>query len=746
MKGCSIMIEIIGKHPQFKEAKKDPVYLKLKARTNDDILGLLEDITVKLRDEQEINEAMERYPPVEAITESPTYHGTDILLNNVPSIPTHVPAANKKQLSPSPSPSPSPSQSPPQVINETIGGIQLPMPSKSFNLSPTFIVDPKQLASWIVKRNNGQEQPSVLILDIRPRHIFSQGSIKHKWIAQIEPLTLKPNVLSGKIEETMMMNPEAEQTIFAARHRFDLVVYYDQSSSDIGHCSDSLKYLRESIYEMEFQKVLQRAPILLGGGFNAWSSVIGEKGIYRYSNNIQPNNQLDDIQLTPIKVHHTVYDYFSSSTTAKPKESMGHTSNPPLRGIFGTNTNLFEPTTPPYQMPIPQMLTRKKTFIDNPFHGFTSTTNEQFDLPPQPLRPSIIPSRSSSKPMMGMAGLTNLGNTCFMNSILQCLSGTLPFVRYFLSGNYKRQGRHTDLAQAFTDLLRQMRSRVQKETVTTKLFHNALSQFDSEWTDFKQHDSQEFMIFLLSNLHEECKDEATKVPTWEQLDEKYGDGWLEKMPDWQANAWSWERSLALNSSVIVSLFQGQYRSRLRCLTCGTQSTTYNDFMSLVVPIAHLRTPTLYDCLDEFVKVETLQGTDRWRCPRCKELRVATKQLTLSRLPDVLLVTLQRFRDNGHFVDKLDNFVDYPITGLDMSKFVPPTMFPPTKPPEQSAFQYNLYAVSNHMGTLNGGHYTALVKNGTDWYEFNDTQIQKIEESKVVTKAGYNLFYVRSTVK
>lgn len=75
--------------------------------------------------------------------------------------------------------------------------------------------------------------------------------------------------------------------------------------------------------------------------------------------------------------------------------------------------------------------------------------------------------------------------------------------------------------------------------------------------------------------------------------------------------------MARNASVIVSLFQGQYRSRLSCLTCKTTSTTYNTFMSLSLPIPSKRAKlsgggvTLYQCLDYFVKEEILEKSEAW---------------------------------------------------------------------------------------------------------------------------------------
>jgi ubiquitin carboxyl-terminal hydrolase 8 len=138
------------------------------------------------------------------------------------------------------------------------------------------------------------------------------------------------------MEESMVMNPEAEQLIFAGRNQFDLIVYYDQNSQSLlDEKNSALGYLRQAIYELEFQKTLQRAPMMLAGGFDAWRSVIGEKGIFKYKSSVSDDQQNNasgspsyqqqnnnnhwlhpvmadqSPKYTPVKVHHTVYDYVS---------------------------------------------------------------------------------------------------------------------------------------------------------------------------------------------------------------------------------------------------------------------------------------------------------------------------------------------------------------------------------------------------------------------------------------------------
>ncbi|KAG2212280.1 hypothetical protein INT47_001639 [Mucor saturninus] len=858
MKGCSIMLEVIATHPNFKEARNDPSYKLLKSRMSDIVVNL-EDITLELQQQDVANhrddvleEAMTKYPSLDEFDSRENQTQSDYLLDDLPSVPTHAPLKTKRPSAPQPDiqpvymkmpePHPSPPPIPPtshNSVSSTDSTLILPSPT-NFIFPSVLIVDPPQLANWI-KKTGSENPPSILILDVRPRYISEQGCIKHRWIAQIEPLVLKQDVHSQKIEESMVMNRNPEQFVFSNRQQFDLIVYYDQNSISAAN-SVPLRNLHSAIYEMEFQKTLSRTPMMLAGGFDAWRSTVGEKGIYRYDRGSSDDNSpsfpqpkphwLQDVvrhgsdqsvTLEPVQVHRTTYDYFNSSGTSGNKESMSRHTNkykdtPPLRGIFNNSLNQPYPYSPTFSMPIPQPtgsntpdietfstkypdiqpntsskpgITRKNTYIDNPFNGFTKTTNKQFDVPPLPpkhVRPSptdsspplppkpsnIYDVHTSSPPtenrfapvsgnsfsqigtvMNGTTGLKNLGNTCFMNSIIQCLSGTVPFARYFLSGSYRKHinkenvlGTGGVVAEEFTALLRTMWG-AQYNFVSPILFREALIKFAPQFKGSEQHDSQEFLNFLLDGIHEDCNLITKRpVPPPESAEEEAR---FEKLPDWKASGIAWERYLERNSSVVVSLFQGQYRSRLTCLTCYATSTTYNSFMSLSLPIPKNNGASgvsLYDCLDYFVREEVLEKDDAWNCPKCKTLRKASKSLTLSKLPDVLLIHLKRFSYDGPFKNKLEIVVDSPMTGLDLSRYVPSSMFPPDTIVEQSTFNYDLYAVSNHFGSLTGGHYTACVRNGykNEWHNFDDSRFSVCDQSKVLSRAAYNLFYVRSTVK
>jgi len=146
-----------------------------------------------------------------------------------------------------------------------------------------------------------------------------------------------------------------------------------------------------------------------------------------------------------------------------------------------------------------------------------------------------------------------------------------------------------------------------------------------------------------------------------------------------------------------------------------------------------------DCLDAFASEEKLQPSEAWYCPDCKKHQCATKKFDLWRLPDALVIHLKRFNYNRYFRDKLDTFIDFPVSSLDLSKWV-------VNAEEQKNCIYDLYAVSNHFGGMGGGHYTAYAKNLVDgrWYNLDDSSVSPVDSERVVTQAAYVLFYHRRT--
>ncbi|XP_066474519.1 ubiquitin carboxyl-terminal hydrolase 19 isoform X3 [Tiliqua scincoides] len=156
--------------------------------------------------------------------------------------------------------------------------------------------------------------------------------------------------------------------------------------------------------------------------------------------------------------------------------------------------------------------------------------------------------------------------------------------------------------------------------------------------------------------------------------------------------------------------------------------------------------TLEQCLNLFTKPEVLAPEEAWYCPKCKQHREASKQLMLWRLPNVLIIQLKRFSFRSFiWRDKINDMVDFPVRSLDLSKFCI------GQKDEQQLPMYDLYAVINHYGGMIGGHYTAYARLPSDknsqrsdvgWRLFDDSTVTTVDESQVVTRYAYVLFYRR----
>ena len=127
---------------------------------------------------------------------------------------------------------------------------------------------------------------NVLLIDVRPRAEFDVGHIMHQRIICVEPTALRDNMSAEMLQEALVLSPDREQSFFAQRNEVDLVVYYDQSSdvSDWGPHrqkmpSQALSALKDALLDYSQEKPLQWPPILLNGGLDAWTDLLGSQAL-----------------------------------------------------------------------------------------------------------------------------------------------------------------------------------------------------------------------------------------------------------------------------------------------------------------------------------------------------------------------------------------------------------------------------------------------------------------------------------
>lgn len=212
---------------------------------------------------------------------------------------------------------------------------------------------------------------------------------------------------------------------------------------------------------------------------------------------------------------------------------------------------------------------------------------------------------TGSRDRRGLSGLSNLGNTCFMNSSLQCLCHTPSLMYAFLSGKYKDDlnaenplGLGGKLASAFGSLISKM-WKPGVEYITPKHFKWQLAKFAPQFGGYSQQDSQELLAFLLDGLHEDLN----RIKDKPYIEEKDADG----RPDEEVAAEAWANYRARNDSVVVDKFQGLYKSTLRCPNCNYTSVKFDPFMYLSLPLPSPQRRTfVVTIVDQFQKANAVE--------------------------------------------------------------------------------------------------------------------------------------------
>ncbi|KXS22063.1 UCH-domain-containing protein [Gonapodya prolifera JEL478] len=360
----------------------------------------------------------------------------------------------------------------------------------------------------------------------------------------------------------------------------------------------------------------------------------------------------------------------------------------------------------------------------------------------------------------GATGLVNLGNTCFMNSSVQCMSATWALTAFFLGPNWRADlnrdnplGMRGEIAEAYAKLVRELwaeakeAKKAQSTSRTTSSyfgvrpseFKAVMARFNSTFQGYHQHDSQELLASLLDGLHEDLN-RVKKKPYVSLPDD------ISERSDEEAAAISWDVYKARNDSVVVDLFQGQFKSKVTCTVCDGVSVTFDPFMYIAVPVVETKEETKRVIVVGRISRETLGDEDTWFCPKCKAHQKVRKKMDVWRVPDQVVIHLKRFSNSGMRTyswarggDKIDTLVEFPNTEQETSDSPDPNSNPESDDPV-----FDLYAVSNHFGGMGGGHYTAYAQSPVDgnWYKFDDSSVSLTSEDNVVTSSAYLLFYRR----
>lgn len=181
----------------------------------------------------------------------------------------------------------------------------------------------------------------------------------------------------------------------------------------------------------------------------------------------------------------------------------------------------------------------------------------------------------------GYTGLRNIGNTCFMNAVLQMLVNNVELREFFLRDHYQLEinesnplGSEGRLVRAFADFMHQMWNGRHKAIEPIQI-KNIVAEKASQFANFAQHDAHEFLSFLLDGLHEDVN-RVKKKPMTGTV-ESHG------RHDLDVSNEAWRNHILRNDSIFVDLFHGQLKSHVQCPNCDRVSITFDPFVYLPVP-------------------------------------------------------------------------------------------------------------------------------------------------------------------
>lgn len=368
----------------------------------------------------------------------------------------------------------------------------------------------------------------------------------------------------------------------------------------------------------------------------------------------------------------------------------------------------------------------------------------------------------------GLSGLVNFGNTCYVNSIIQCLSASLPFLVYIISNEFECRlnknvaNKDDSVTFRLSQILKKMWDCNGNYTITPKLFKETMGKKFTIFNNNDQNDSHEYLNALLDQIHEELKSkvEITKVETTDfetiivdiiknleselNPEEKIiNNDMLKELIESNRESYTsyladqyWKSCVSKAHSVIIDIFTGMFYTTITCDTCKNATESFANFTIMTLPIQNHT--TIQECLKTYTLEETLSGQNAFYCSNCKKNGVASKGTYIWSLPNVLIIQLGRFDNVKSYTTKVTTKVTFPVTDLDMSDYLK----------VKQNVKYDLCAVSSHSGTITNGHYISYCKNPINnmWYEYNDSVVNYIPTesltNKIVTNSAYILFYVK----
>jgi len=379
----------------------------------------------------------------------------------------------------------------------------------------------------------------------------------------------------------------------------------------------------------------------------------------------------------------------------------------------------MEMDSPPQQMSEPSVTPMPPASTEKP--AFLEPSPAAASLAPVAAEPEPEPSRK------GIAGLTNIGNTCYGNAVIQALRHQVDLTLFFLQGNHKGllkkkpASEQTRMVESYGELIFQTWS-AEAKVVNTRPFwsqmipvamKNGFEQFRSPIA----HDAHEFLMLLMDTFHEALAEKVTmtfrKPPT---------------NPIIKGALDFWRASFEKKYSPLVELVFGIQHKCVKCTSCNTENTSWETMNTTELCVQKSDGPV--NLLDLMSSTIYTHGTsdqdviDEYACEKCKPTRTkAIVTRSLWRLGNWVVIVLKRNENSGR---RINTHVDIPLT----TTFSP--MFHPASEEPSARDSYDLFATVHHHGFSGGGHYTCHAKHSVTgkWIHYDDERAYPVETPRL----------------
>ncbi|KAM0063146.1 putative ubiquitinyl hydrolase 1 [Helianthus debilis subsp. tardiflorus] len=330
----------------------------------------------------------------------------------------------------------------------------------------------------------------------------------------------------------------------------------------------------------------------------------------------------------------------------------------------------------------------------------------------------LLKKRKNAPPL----GFRNLGNTCYLNAVLQCLTYTPPLANFCLRRQHSascdslpQQDKKNNCPFCLLETRIARSLSVDLLLDTPGKFIGGLKIFAEHFRVGRQEDAHEFLRYVI----DACHTTSLRLKKLQQQKRKLvsnGGG-----------------DSVSGSTVVKEIFGGALQSQVKCLACGNESNKVDEIMDISIDVVN--SSSIKEAFQKFFQPEILDGNNKYKCESCKMLVAARKQMSILQAPNILVIQLKRFE--GIYGRKIDKEIAFEEV-LVLSSFMCKTSQDPHP-------EYKLFATIVHSGcSPDSGHYYAYIKDAFGrWYCCNDSFVSVSSLEEVFSEKVYILFFSRN---